>query len=57
MEQPKPVTKSHVIIVFLVAIMLLLLGIPFIAAMGIMVTLVVIDFLIQQYIKNKKNPE
>lgn len=57
MEQPKPVTKSHVIIVFLVAIMLLLLGIPFIAAMGIMVALVVIDFLIQQYIKNKKNPE
>lgn len=57
MEQPKPVTKSHVIIVFLVAIMLLLLGIPFIAAMGIMVALVVFDFLIQQYIKNKKNPE
>ena len=55
MEEPKPLTKSHILLVFLVAILLLVLGVPFIATAGIMVALVVIDFLFQQYIKNKKD--
>lgn len=53
MEEPKPLTKSHILLVFLVAILLLVLGVPFFATAGIMIVLVVIDFLFQQYIKNK----
>lgn len=58
MDANKPTTTLHVIIVFIVAMALLALGVPFIATIGIMVLIVVVDFLIQQYIsKHKKEKE
>ncbi len=53
MESPKKLTKSHIVLVFIVAMLLLILGVPFFAAMGIMIFLVVIDFLFQQHMRNK----
>lgn len=53
MESPKKLTKSHIVLVFIVAMLLLLLGVPFLAAIGIMIFLVVIDFLFQQHMRNK----
>ena len=54
MEEPKKLTKSHILLVFAVSVMLLLVGVPFWAALGILVILVVLDFLFQQWLQNRK---
>lgn len=57
MDANKPVTKAHVVIVFIVAMALIALDVPFIATIGIMVLIVVAVYLIQQFINNKRKKE
>ena len=54
MQEPKKLTKGHILLVFAVAVMLLIVGVPFWAALGIMLLLVVVDFLFQQWLREKE---
>ena len=54
MQEPKKLTKSHILLVFAVAVMLLIVGVPFWAALGIMLLLVVVDFLFQQWLRDRE---